>query len=219
MTPSRRQFVASIATVPFLVQSTNARQRAGAAAGDPTLDQIVGDLRALIGEFETQPASRKATLRAMESTLGIGAAHLATRYDPDFQSTLRRRQRRQGRQALVQDLLHLAHESKRHDVSHDTIEAALTLLDQRGLAGCWRDLQQTVRKIRLQAPEPLQAAALGHTQFDYCADLVWMINMMEGVVAIACGIAILEPTPGGEIVCGALTLALGLLLVQRTFFC
>ena len=218
MTPSRRQFVASIATVPFLVQSTGARQRA-AVATDPTLDQILRDLRDLTAEFEAQPGSRKATLRAMESTLGIGAAHLATQYDPDFQSTLRRRQRRQGRTALVQDLLNLAHDKKQHQVSPDTIDAALTRLEQRGLAGCWRDMQQTVRKVRLQAPDPMQAAAVRHLQFDYCSDLLWMISLMEGVVAVACGIAILEPTPGGEIICGALTLALGMLLIQRTFFC
>jgi hypothetical protein len=218
MTPSRRQFVASIATVPFLVQSTDARQRAATGADDPTLDQIVRDLRDLTAEFEAQPASRKAALRAFESTLGIGAAHLATRYDADFQSALRRRQRRQGRTALVQDLVNQAHERKNHNVSYDTVDAALTRLEQRGLAGCWRDMQQTVRKIRLQAPEPIQAAAL-RSQFDYCSDLSWMINMMEGIVAIACGIAILEPTIGGEIICGALTLALGMLMLQRAFFC
>lgn len=219
MTPSRRQFVASIATVPFLVQSTAARQRPAAVAADPTFDQIIRDLRDLTAEFESQPASRKATLRAMEATLGVGAAHLGSRYDPDFQRTLRRLQRRQGRTALVQDLLNLAHDNKMHNVSHDTINAALTRLEQGGLAGCWRDMQQTVRRIRLQAPDPIQAAALRGSQFDYCADLNWMISLMEGVVAVACGIAILEPTVGGEIICGALTLALGMLLLQRTFFC
>ena len=56
-------------------------------------------------------------------------------------------------------------------------------------------------------------------QFDYCADLRWMISMMEAVVAIACGIALLEPTPGGEIACGAITLALGLLYAQRAWWC
>lgn len=218
MTPSRRQFVASIATVPFLVQSTAGRQRPAAVA-DPTFDQIIRDLRDLTAEFESQPASRKATLRAMEATLGVGAAHLGSRYDPDFQPTLRRLQRRQGRTAFVQDLLNLAHDNKMHDVSHDTINAALTRLEQGGLAGCWRDMQQTVRRIRLQAPDPIQAAALRGSQFDYCADLNWMISLMEGVVAVACGIAILEPTVGGEIICGALTLALGMLLLQRTFFC
>ncbi len=46
-----------------------------------------------------------------------------------------------------------------------------------------------------------------------------MISNLEGMVAIVCAIAVLEPTWGGEIPCAALTLALGLLLVQRAWFC
>ena len=46
-----------------------------------------------------------------------------------------------------------------------------------------------------------------------------MISMMEAMVQIACAIAILEPTVGGEIACGAMGLALGLLYLQRALFC
>jgi hypothetical protein len=218
MIPSRRQFVASIAAVPFLAQSAGA-QRRPPSAPDPVLDQILADLRELAAEFESQPRSRKATMRAMESTLGVGSAHLAANYDGNFQAALRRREGRQGRAAMVQEILNRAHDNTNHTLSYDAVDAAVTRLQQRGLSGSFRDVQQTTRRVRLQSPEQMQAAALGTIQFDYCSDLNWMIGLMEAAVGIACGIAILEPTVGGEIACGALTLALGLLLLQRVIWC
>jgi hypothetical protein len=217
MIPSRRQFVASIAAVPFLAQSAGAQRRA--SAPDPVLDQILADLRELAAEFESQPRSRKATMRAIESTLSAGAAHLAANYDGNFQAALRRREGRQGRAALVQDILNQAHDNKNHTLSFDAVDAALTRLQQRGLSGGFRDAQQTTRRVRLQSPEQIQAAALGAIQFDYCSDLNWMISNLEGIVAIVCSLAVLEPTLVGEIPCAALTLALGILLVQRSWFC
>jgi hypothetical protein len=219
MIPSRRQFVASIAAVPFLSQSAGAQRRPPSSAPDPVLDQIVADLRELAAEFDSQPRTRKATMRAMESTLGVGAAHLAANYDGNFLAALRRREARLGRAALVQEIVNQAHDNKNHTLSFDAVEAALTRLQQRGLSGGFRDAQQATRRVRLQAPEQIQAAAFGATQFDYCADLNWMIGNMEGIVAIVCSLAVLEPTLVGEIPCAALTLALGLLLVQRAWFC
>jgi hypothetical protein len=218
MTPSRRQFVASIATVPFLPQTLGAMQRSGTAP-DEVLEQVLADLRELSAEFEAQPGSRKATMRAMESTLSVGAAHLAAHYDADFKATLRRARARRGRAALTQDIVMHAHEHLNRNVSHETVDAAIARLEQRGLSGCFRDVQQTTQKVRLQAPEQIQAAASRAAQYDFCSDLMWMISLMEAIVSVACGIAILEPTPGGEIACGALTIALGMLLLERLFFC
>jgi hypothetical protein len=217
MSPSRRQFVASIAAVPFLPHAAAALERQGGAA-DQVLQQILADLRDLSIEFEAQPGSRKATMRAMESALGIGAAHLSAAYDAGFKGTLQRARARRGLAALTQDIVMLA-QQRDANVTFDAVETAMTRLEQRGLSGCFRDVQQSIRKVRLQAPDQIQAAASRTVQFDYCADLIWMIQIMEATVAIACGIAILEPTVGGEIACGAMTLALGLLLLQRSFFC
>jgi hypothetical protein len=219
MTPSRRQFVASIATIPFLPPAVEAQRRPAASAPDPVLEQILSNLRELSAEFESTPGSRKATMRAMEATLAVGATHLAAHYDVNAKAALRRRQSRLGRAALVNDIVTRAHENKNHNVSHEVVDAAMTRLEQQGVSGCFRDIQQTIRRIRLQAPDQIQAAGVRVAQFDYCSDLHWMISLMEGVVAVACGIAILEPTVGGEIACGALTLALGLLYVQRAIFC
>jgi hypothetical protein len=217
MTPSRRQFVISIAAVPFLSQEARAQPRSPAKSVDPVLDQIVSDLQDLTIEFEAQPRSRKATLRALESTLSVGAAHIAN-YDAPIQAALRWRQARDGRASLIDDLAMLSRD-KRRDVSPAAVEAAMTRLEQRGISGCFRDVQATVRKIRLQAPEQIQAAALAPVQWDYCSDLNWQIEMLEGMVAIVCGIAMLEPTPGGEAVCGAITLLIGILYSARAWFC
>ncbi len=221
MTPNRRQFVASIATVPFVLQSAGAQQpdSKNRAYVDPVLDEIVADLRRLAAEFETQPSSRKATLRAMESTLGIQAAHLATYYDGNIRATVRRRRTRIGKPALIQEIVTKAHDARTHNVTHEDVDAGLTRLEQRGLAGVVRDVQQTIRRVRLSAPDQFEAVAVRTTQYNYCSDLNWMIQQAEVAAAIACGIAILEPTPAGEAACGAVTLALGLLLAQRAWFC
>lgn len=216
MTPSRRQFVASLAAIPFLAQKTGAQPRQSAGA-DPVLDQIISNLQELANEFETQPRSRKATLRALESTLGVGAAHLVN-YDAPILASLQRRQARGGRADLMQEIITLAHD-RHHDVSPNAVEAAMTRLEQRGVSGCFRDLQETVRKIRLQAPEQIQAAAFTPAQWDYCSDLNWQIDLLQGMIGVVCAIAILEPTPGGEAICGALSLLLGILELARTIFC
>ena len=218
MTPSRRQFVASIATIPFLPLEARAQRWAPLRESDPVLEQVLASLRELSAELETQPRSRKATLRAIESTLGIGAAHLNAHYDTSFQSSLGRQQARLGRAALTQDVVAHARESGHLTVTHEGIETAMTRLEQRGLSGCFRDVQDATRRTRLQAPDQMQAAT-APAQFDYCADLRWMIEMTEMTIAIVCAIAVLEPSPGGEIACGALSLALGLLLLQRMLWC
>jgi hypothetical protein len=219
MTPSRRQFVASIATIPFLPQGAAAQRQALSRESDPVLEQVLASLRELSAELETQPRSRKATLRAIEATLGVGAAHLNAHYDANFQSSLRRRQSRLGRAAMTQDVVAHAREHGNPNVTHEGIEAAMVRIEQRGLSGCFRDVQEVTRRIRLQAPEQIQAAGASALQFDYCSDLRWMIDMTEMTIAIVCAIAVLEPSPGGEIACGALSLALGLLLLQRLLWC
>ena len=221
MTPDRRQFVASLAGVPLLFESATAAQRPPSRAGfsDPVLEQILADLRELKAEVEADTAPRKHTLRAIETTLGIQAAHIAAHYDAHIRNALRRRERQVGRPTLAQELLNLAHQRKQHEVTYQSVDAALTRLHERGLSGSLRDVRQAIRNIRLNAPEGVQPAALRSMQFDYCRDLLWQIQMMESIVAITCGIALLEPGPFGEAACGAMTLALGLLYAQRAWFC
>jgi hypothetical protein len=222
MTPDRRQFVASLAGVPLLLQSAQPAPRSAAAqaAGpDPVLEQIIADLRELKAEVEADKVPRKQTLRAIEATLGVQAAHFSAHYDAQVRSALRRREARLGRSGLIQELLNIAHDRKQHELTYQSLDAGLTRLYERGLSGALRDLRQTIRNLRLHAPDGLQPAALRAMQWDYCSDLRWQIQMMETIVAIACGIAFLEPTVGGEIACGAMTLALGLLYAQRMWFC
>ena len=222
MTPDRRQFVASLAGVPLLFQfPTAAAQRSAAQAGfsDPVLEQIIADLRELTSEVEADRAPRKQTLRAIETTIGIQAAHFSAHYDAHVRTALRRREARLGRPGLVQELLNVAHDRKQHDVTYQTVDAALTRLNERGVSGALRDVRQAIRNIRLHAPDGLQPAAMRGMQFDYCSDLRWHIQLLETLSTIACAIAILEPSPAGEAACGALLLALGLLYAQRMWWC
>jgi hypothetical protein len=221
MTTDRRQFVASLAGVPLLLQLPTAVQRPAPQTGfsDPVLEQIIAELRELKSEVEADRAPRKQTLRAIETTLGVQAAHFSTHYDAHVRSALRRREARLGRAGLVQEFLNLAHDRKQHEVTYERLDAALTRIEQRGIGGALRDVRQAIRNIRLNAPDGLQPAALRGVQYDYCSDLRWQIDLMEMLVAIACGLAILEPTPGGEVACGAMTLALGLLYAQRWWYC
>jgi hypothetical protein len=124
-----------------------------------------------------------------------------------------------GRANFVHEIVTMAHDKKHHDVTYENVDAQLTRLEQRGVAAVVRDIQQTIRKLRRDAPDQFNLAALGRAQFDYCSDLNWMIRQTEAAVSIACGIAILEPTPAGEAACGAITLALGLLYAQRSWWC
>ncbi len=160
MTPSRRQFVASIAAVPFLPQIGGAQpQRRPPGRADAVLEQVLANLRELSAELETQPRTRRGTLRAIESTLGVGATHLAAHYDSEIQTALRRRQSRLGRAALTDDLVKHARQSGSRDVTHEGIEAAMARLEQRGVSGCFRDIQEVTRRLRLHAPEQIQARA------------------------------------------------------------
>ena len=221
MTPDRRQFVASLAGVPLLLQfPTTAAQRPAPQAGfsDPVLDKVNADLRELAAEFETQPANRKQTMRGIEVALGFQAAHFGTHYDARIRRSLRARETRIGRAALIQETLSFSHDRKQHEVSYQAVDAALTRLEQRGISGAVRDVADTIRKIRLNAPDAVQQAA-GRVQFDYCSDLRWQIQMLTALTAIVCGVSGLEPGPFFEAACASMTLTLGLLLLQQWWYC
>lgn len=220
MIPNRRQFVASLASVPLLLETTSAEQPRPQPSGvDPVLDKITADLRELAAEFETQPTTRKQTMRGMEVALGLQAAHFGARYDAQIRRSLRARETRIGRAALIQETLTFAHDRKQHEVSYQAVEQALTRLAQRGVAGAVSDVADTIKKIRLNAPDPIQQAAIRGAQWDYCSDLKWQIDMMTAMAALICGLAGLEPGPFFEAGCAAVTFALGLLLLQQWWFC
>jgi hypothetical protein len=220
MTPNRRQFVASLATMPILLEPTFAEQAGPAPPkSDPVIDKIAADLRELAAEFESQPAIRKQTMRGMEVALGLQAVHVGAHYDAELRRSLRAREARIGRAALIQEILAFSHDRKQHEVSFQAIDAALTRLAQRGISGAVRDVADTIRKIRLNAPDPVQQATARGVQFDYCSDLRWQIEMMTAMAATVCGVAGLEPGPFFEAACASMTLALGLLLLQQWWYC
>jgi hypothetical protein len=194
--PSRRQFVAaSLAGLPMLAHASSAPavQRAG-ASGDPVLDQTVASLRELVVEGEAKPGSRKEIGRAIEATLGLHAAHVAANYDARIQRALKLAEARLGRAALVEQVLRHAHHQGRHGITHDAVEATLTKLGKHGYAGSVRDLQKALRAARLQSADGLRAVTLTGTQYDFCTDVKWMIELAELAAGIICMIAAMEPT-------------------------
>jgi len=214
--PSRRQFVAaSLAGLPMLAQSSTAApakalplQSASAAqlgigAVDPVLAETIANLRELVSEGDAKPASRKEMGRAIETLMGIQAAHIGLHYDPHIQRALKRRIGRVGRAIFVDEIVKSARDQKRHHVTHELVDEALTKLAQHGFAGCIRDVQRAVRAARLHAPDAFLAAALRPAQYDFCSDIKWIIEFAEMVAGIICIIAMAEPTFALEPFCAA----------------
>jgi hypothetical protein len=228
---SRRNFVtASLAGLPMLAYASSAAPAAPATQAaasaqnknvlvDPVLEQTFATLRELAAEGEAKPSSRKASARAIEATLGVQAAHIALHYDPQLQRALRRRQGRIGRAALIDELVRSAHDHQRHNVTHEQVEVVLTKLEQGGFAGCLRDVQRALRVARLNAPDPVQAAALLPAQYDFCSDLRWVIEVAEQAAAIICSIAVLEPTWALEPFCAAAGLAVATYKAMQWLWC
>jgi hypothetical protein len=222
MTPNRRQFVASLATLPLagmplVVASASAQQPR--AAPDPVLQQILSDLRALVAEGEAQPAGRKGVTRAIETTLAIEAAHLAAHYDPQLVGALRRREAKVGRAALVDEIVSFARTRKDHDYAASDVEEAIARFAQGGFARGLRDVQRAMGAVRRSAPDGIQRATTRETQFDYCADLSAQIAWTTFYSDIICAIAIIEPSPVGEAACAASMLTNGFLNAAYWWWC
>lgn len=226
---SRRQFVtASLAGLPMLAYasaSPAAVPAAPAASGqgknvlvDPVLEQTIATLRELVAEGDARPASRKASARAIEATLGVQAVHVGQHYDAQLQRALRRRQARVGRAALVDELVRSAHGHQRHTVTHEQVDAVLTKLEQGGVSGCLRELQRALRAARLNAPDAVQAASLT-AQFDFCADVRMAIEAATIAMEIVCAIAVLEPTLALEPFCAAMALIVAAYKAMQWWWC
>ena len=211
--PSRRQFVAaSLAGLPMLAQVSSAAPflpaQAAAAkpairTGDPVLDQTLTTLRDLVAEGDANPGSRKQAARAIEATLGVHAAHVAATYDPRVKRALKQCEARFGRAGVIEEVLRHARQGGRHDLTPDGVDTALKVIEQHGVAGSVRDLQRAIRAARLSTPDALQAAAWRPAQYDFCADVLWVLELAELAAGIICFIAFAEPTWFLEPFCAA----------------
>ena len=186
---------------------------------DPVLDRTIATVRELVAEGDARPASRKASARAIEATLGIQAAHVALHYDAQVQRGLRRRQARVGRAALIEEMVKSARDHQRHTVTHELVDTALTQLEQGGFSGVLRELQRAIRAARLNAPDAIQAAALRPAQFDFCADVKRAIETAEIAAGLICAMAVLEPALFLEPFCAAAGLALAAYKALEWWYC
>ena len=228
---SRRQFVAaSLAGLPMLAHASSAAPAAFAAKAapsgqgapvliDPVLDRTIATVRELVAEGDARPASRKASARAIEATLGIQAAHVALHYDAQVRRGLRRRQAQVGRAALIEELVKSARDHQRHAVTHELVDTALTQLEQGGFSGVLLELQRAVRAARLNAPDAIQAAALRPAQFDFCADVKRAIEVAEIAAGLICAMAVLEPALFLEPFCAAAGLVVAAYKAMEWWWC
>ena len=154
--PSRRRFVTTLAVgTPLLLlgaPSVEAQQ----PYTDPVLDSIISDFRDLAREWEEKPNQRRSVLRASEALTGVLAAHFGKNYDANLRRGLRRQLQRKGRQAFVQEMTAKINKA---DITHEKMDAAITLLERRGVEGALRDAQKALRKLRDNVAEFQQVQA------------------------------------------------------------
>jgi hypothetical protein len=216
MIPTRRQFVASIATVPFLPHAAIGEALQSQPYSDPVLDAIVADFQELSREGTEKPAQRRGAVRGMETLTGVLAAHLSKHYDPDMKRAIRRQIQRKGRQALVQEITTRANKP---EFTHEAIDAMLTRLERDGLGGVLREVQKGIKRMREHLP-PDYLQVRSATQFDFCSDLRWFIDMSEMAAAIACALAagMAGLNPAADAACAAATAALAGYLVMKWWY-
>jgi hypothetical protein len=217
MTPSRRQFVASIAVVPFLPQAALGAQAQVQSPTDPVLDDIVSQFEELRREGDEKPAQRKGVIRAAETLTGVLAAHLGQHHDPELKRALRRGIQRRGRQALVQELTATLNKP---EMTHERVDAMLTRLDRDGMRGILLDGQKTLKRIRENAPDQIALASSTTMQYDFCADLNWIIQIAEMAALLACMLAVdfLGLNPAADAACAAAQAALLMYLAMKMWY-
>ena len=125
----------------------------------------------------------------METLTGVLAAHLGKHYDADLKRGMRQQLRQQGRQAFVQDIVTRANKP---EFTHEKVDAMLTRLERDGMSGILRDLQKSMKRVRESLPPDVMQVR-STAQFDFCADVRWMVEIAEFSAALACGIAWIGP--------------------------
>ena len=156
---------------------------------DPVLDALLADFAELKREGDAKPSSRKGAARGMETLTGVLAAHMGKHYDPDLKRGMRQQIRLHGRQALVQDIVTRANKP---EFTHEKVDAMLTRLERDGMSGILRDLQKTMKRVRESLPPDVMQVR-STAQFDFCADVRWMVDIAEFSAALACGVAWVGP--------------------------
>src|SRR5215203_4808941 len=237
--PSRRQFVTtSLVGLPMLAGGTatllgsppltldGAEQRglpdkleAGVQSpsnSDPVLDAIVSDFREVRREGDEKPSQRRGAVRAIETLTGVLAAHLSKHYDADVKRAIRLQLQRKGRQALVHEITTRVNKS---EITHEAIDAMLTRLERDGVGGVLREAQKSIKRMRENMPpDYLQVRSV--TQYDFCSDLNWMIQLAEMCSAIACAVAMGSAgvNPAADAACAGTTAALAGYLAMKWWY-
>lgn len=198
MVGSRRQFLAGVgAGVPLLLLQKPEAQ-AQSSPSDPVLDAMIADLAELTREGNASPAARKGVLRAAEALTGAMAVHLGQHYDGTLKSSIRRLG--VNRQAFVQDV---TTRINKPEITPEKVEAALRVLEKDGLKGALLRSRQVLKRVRENAPEVLMVKR----QFDFCAELRWMVELQDMIASMACllSLAFGGTNIAADLACAAMT--------------
>ena len=123
---------------------------------------------------------------------------------------------RKGRQALVQEI---TTKVNKPEITHEAIDAMLTRLERDGMGGVLRQVQKAITRMRENAPEPVLLAR-STTQYDFCSDLNWIIQLTEMTATLACALAyaMLGLNPEADAACAGLQMALALYLAMKLWY-
>lgn len=212
----RRQFFGTTALAfAGLVPAAVSGQARGQNS-DPVLDAIIADFRELRREGDEKPGQRRGVLRATETLTGVLAAHLSARYDADVKRVIRQQLRAKGRQALVQEITTRANKP---EITHEAVDAMLAKLERGGVGGVLREIQKAIARMRGNMP-PDYLQLRSARQYDFCADLNWIIGITEMTATITCALAygMLGLNPEADAACAGLQMALALYLAMKMWY-
>jgi len=226
--PSRRRFVAvSLAGLPVMVGGAatlvgissgtlDASAQQSNSTTDTVLDAIMADFRELQREGDEKPGQRRGVVRAAETLTGVLAAHLGQHHDAELKRGIRQQLQRKGRQALVQEL---SVRINKPEFTHEVIDAMLSRLERDGTRGVLLDVQKAIRRMRENMPPDYLAVRAG-TQYDFCSDLRWFIDLAEMMAALSCALALgmAGLNPGADAACAGATAALGMYLAMKMWY-
>ncbi len=134
---------------------------------------------------------------------------------PTSKRAIRGQLQRKSRQVLVQEITTRVNKP---EITHEAIDAMLTRLERGGMRGVLLDAQKGLRRMRENMPDYLQVRST--MQYDFCADLNWIISVAESAAAIACALAVGMggASPAADAACAAAGLALGLYYAMRIWY-
>jgi hypothetical protein len=229
---SRRTFVTGVlAGLPTLAMAGT--QPAAPAGADPVWTQIMTDLRRIHGEL-TADASRRDSLRALESTITMHAAYSTALGNPariqravtarlrgarrEFLEEVRRMGSREHREAELRRWLPKL-DGRRFDLpepSDDQLERAMVSLSRQGHVPILASTANLARLLSEQKPQ-IARVRLEAAQWDLCQQWEAQMALIGFLAGTVCALSVVNPLLAPE--CAALAATLATMEITYFIFC